>query len=80
MKTGRINDEVASAPAARWRSDLPPERAPGGPVSMPIGWDELRDPELRLDRWHIRGALDRVRAAGDPLAGLIGLPQRLPTL
>ena len=28
--------------------------APGAPVSMPITWDELDDPDLRPDRWTIR--------------------------
>jgi bifunctional non-homologous end joining protein LigD len=54
--------------------------APGAPVSIPIEWDELRDPELRPDRWDLRSALDRVEAAGDPLAPLIGRPQHLPEL
>ena len=31
----------------------------GAPVSMPITWDELDDPDLRSDRWTIRDALDR---------------------
>jgi bifunctional non-homologous end joining protein LigD len=54
--------------------------APGAPVSVPIGWDELDDPDLRPDRWTIRTVLDRVEEAGDPLADLIGRPQRLPEL
>ena len=33
--------------------------AAGAPVSMPIRWDELDDPDLRSDRWTIR---DRRRA------------------
>ena len=28
--------------------------APGAPVSTPIDWDELDDPDLRPDRWTIR--------------------------
>jgi bifunctional non-homologous end joining protein LigD len=54
--------------------------APGAPVSVPITWDELDDPDLRPDRWTIRSVLDHVREAGDPLAALIGRPQRLPQL
>ncbi len=54
--------------------------APGAPVSVPIHWDELDDPDLRPDRWTIRTVLDRLDAAGDPLAPLIGRPQRLPAL
>lgn len=52
--------------------------ARGAPVSVPIDWDELEDPDLRPDRWNIRTVLERVRAVGDPLAPLIGLEQTLP--
>jgi bifunctional non-homologous end joining protein LigD len=54
--------------------------APGAPVSVPITWDELDDPDLRPDRWTILDVADRLAADGDPLAPLIGLQQRLPTL
>ena len=54
--------------------------AAGAPVSVPITWDELDDPELRPDRWTIRDVGERLAAAGDPLAPLIGLRQRLPQL
>lgn len=53
---------------------------PGAPVSVPIEWDELDDPDLRPDRWTVRTVLDRVATAGDPLAPLIGRQQRLPDL
>jgi bifunctional non-homologous end joining protein LigD len=52
----------------------------GAPVSVPITWEELDDDDLRPDRWTIRTAPDRLAAAGDPLAPLIGLQQRLPKL
>ena len=52
----------------------------GGPVSVPISWDELEDPDLRPDRWTIRTIGDRLASAGDPLAPLIGLQQHLPDL
>jgi bifunctional non-homologous end joining protein LigD len=52
--------------------------APGAPVSVPITWAELDDPELRPDRWTIRTVLDRVRRCGDPLVGLVGMDQELP--
>ena len=42
--------------------------APGAPVSAPIDWDELDDPDLRPDRWTIRTILDRVEARGDLFA------------
>jgi bifunctional non-homologous end joining protein LigD len=42
--------------------------APGAPVSVPMTWDELDDPDLRPDRWTVHTVLDRVRTVGDPLA------------
>jgi bifunctional non-homologous end joining protein LigD len=50
----------------------------GAPVSMPIAWDELDDPDLRSDRWTIRDALDRVAEVGDLMAPMLGDAQRLP--
>ncbi len=55
-----------------------PRPAAGAPVSVPIQWDELDDPDLRPDRWTIRSVLDRLATAGDPLAPLIGRHQQLP--
>jgi bifunctional non-homologous end joining protein LigD len=54
--------------------------APGAPVSVPIEWDELDDPDLRPDRWTIRDVADRLAEAGDPLVGLIGRKQGLPKI
>jgi bifunctional non-homologous end joining protein LigD len=54
--------------------------APGAPVSMPISWDELDDPELRPDRWTIRSAVERVATLGDLMAPALLDAQRLPTL
>jgi bifunctional non-homologous end joining protein LigD len=54
--------------------------APGAPVSVPIAWEELEDPDLTPDRWTVRSVLDRLAAVGDPLRDLVGLPQQLPTL
>ena len=52
----------------------------GAPVSVPITWDELDDPDLRPDRWNLRNVGARLADAGDPLAPLVGLQQRLPAL
>ena len=52
----------------------------GAPVCVPIGWDELDDPDLRPDRWTLRTVLDRLADTGDPLAPLVGLEQDLPSL
>jgi bifunctional non-homologous end joining protein LigD len=57
-----------------------PRPAPGLPVSAPIAWDELDDPELRPDRWTIRSILDRVAERGDLFAAALGPGQDLPRL
>jgi bifunctional non-homologous end joining protein LigD len=54
--------------------------SPQAPVSVPIRWDELDDPDLRPDRWTIRTVFERLEASGDPLRPLIGLQQGLPSL
>jgi bifunctional non-homologous end joining protein LigD len=54
--------------------------AAGAPVSVPIGWDELDDPDLRPDRWGLRDVAARVAVAGDPMAALVGADQELPAL
>ncbi|MHB8459703.1 MAG: DNA ligase D [Candidatus Limnocylindrales bacterium] len=52
----------------------------GAPVSAPIAWDELDDPDLRPDRWTIRTILARVAAGGDLFAGALTSAQELPPL
>jgi bifunctional non-homologous end joining protein LigD len=54
--------------------------APGAPVSAPIAWDELDDPDLRADRWTIRTLPDRVAAGGDLFAPAQTDLQVLPKL
>jgi bifunctional non-homologous end joining protein LigD len=53
---------------------------PGAPVSVPVTWDEIDDPELTPDRWDLRTACDRLAEVGDPLRPLVGRRQRLPAL
>jgi bifunctional non-homologous end joining protein LigD len=53
---------------------------PGGPVVVPLAWDELDDPDLRVGRWTVADAGTRLATVGDPLAPLIGKEQRLPRL
>ena len=55
-----------------------PRPRPGAPVSVPIGWHELDDPELRPDRWTIRTVLDRLAEEGDPFGGVLVDDQVLP--
>jgi bifunctional non-homologous end joining protein LigD len=57
-----------------------PRPAAGAPVSVPISWDELDDPELRPDRWTIRTVLDRLATSGDPFRAVLGAAQELPEL
>ncbi|MDQ0380417.1 non-homologous end-joining DNA ligase LigD [Amycolatopsis thermophila] len=46
VKTGRTNDEVAAAPEAMWRSDVPADQAEV-PLAAPVGrWDAPDDDEL----------------------------------
>jgi bifunctional non-homologous end joining protein LigD len=52
----------------------------GAPVSAPIAWDELEDPELRPDRWTLRTILGRLSERGDLFAPALGLEQELPKL
>ena len=40
----------------------------GAPVSAPITWDELDDPDLRPNRWTIRDVVERVEQVGDLFA------------
>jgi len=54
--------------------------APGAPVSTPIAWAELDDPELRSDRWTIRTVPDRVARLGDLFAGAQTDAQELPPI
>ncbi len=57
-----------------------PRPSPGAPVSMPISWDELDDPDLRPDRWTIRDVAERVAQFGDPFAQLLTDAQELAPL
>ena len=54
--------------------------SPGAPVSAPIEWDELDDPDLRPDRWTIRTIVERVADKGDLFAAAQTDAQELPTL
>ncbi len=57
-----------------------PRPAPGGPVSVPIRWDELDDPDLRPDRWTMRTLPARLDEVGDLFAGARSHAQDLPEL
>jgi bifunctional non-homologous end joining protein LigD len=50
------------------------------PVSAPIDWDELEDPELRPDRWTMATMRARLDERGDLFAPALDLAQELPRL
>jgi bifunctional non-homologous end joining protein LigD len=52
--------------------------ADGAPVSVPIGWHELDDPDLRPDLWTIRTVFDRLTERPDPFRGALVQDQVLP--
>ena len=52
--------------------------APGAPVSTPIAWEELDDPELRPDRWNIATIARRVAENGDLFAPVLNADQDIP--
>lgn len=54
--------------------------SPRAPVSMPITWDELDDPDLAPDRWTMATAPDRIAEVGDLFAPVLSEPQALPPL
>ena len=53
---------------------------PGAPVSAPIRWAELDDPDLAPDRWTVHNLADRLAGIGDLWAGLQEHHQVLPPL
>jgi bifunctional non-homologous end joining protein LigD len=54
--------------------------AAGAPVSAPIAWEELDDPDLRSDQWTIRSLPARLAKVGDLWAGIEAKAQKLPEL
>lgn len=54
--------------------------AAGAPVSAPIRWEELDDPQLRPDRWTIASIPPRVADIGDLFRPAVELEQELPRL
>jgi bifunctional non-homologous end joining protein LigD len=53
---------------------------PGGPVAMPIHWEELSDRKLAPDRWTIADAADRLASEGDAWKGIGRSARKLPPL
>lgn len=54
--------------------------AAGAPVSAPITWTELEDPDLRPDRWTVRTIGQRIAEVGDLFSDIARHAQRLPAL
>jgi bifunctional non-homologous end joining protein LigD len=57
-----------------------PRAAAGAPISAPLEWDDLDDPELRPDSVTIRTAIDRLARRGDPFRALLDSDQALPPI
>jgi bifunctional non-homologous end joining protein LigD len=57
-----------------------PRPAAGAPVSAPIEWDELDDPDLRPDQWTLRTIGDRLAERGDLFAPVLHPSGPLPRL
>lgn len=57
-----------------------PRPAPGAPVSAPIEWEELDDPDMRPDRFTIRSLTDRLTEKGDLFQTVLRQDQELPAI
>lgn len=57
-----------------------PRARPGAPVSAPIAWDELDDPDLRPDGFTVRDVVERVRERGDLFRDALTVQQHLPRI
>jgi bifunctional non-homologous end joining protein LigD len=57
-----------------------PRPAAGAPVSAPIEWDELDDPDLRPDGYTIRSILPRLAQKGDLFRPVLDHNQQLPPI
>jgi bifunctional non-homologous end joining protein LigD len=57
-----------------------PRAAAGAPVSAPIDWDELDDPDLRPDSFTIRTMPERVAERGDVFRPVLTFDQVLPPI
>jgi bifunctional non-homologous end joining protein LigD len=55
-----------------------PRPAAGAPVSAPISWEELDDPDLRPDQYTIRTIISRLADKGDLFSGVLQRDQTLP--
>ncbi|WP_205696202.1 non-homologous end-joining DNA ligase [Conexibacter sp. SYSU D00693] len=68
----RIYVDVArNAPAQTTVAPYSPRARAGGPVAVPLRWEELEDPGLRPDGWTQRAVLERLDAlGGDPWAAI----------
>ena len=80
-RTGKIRidytQNVINKTLAGPYSVRPAARAP---VSTPIAWEELDNPQLRPDRWTIKTLGDRLLKSGDLFHEALTLRQRLPAL
>jgi bifunctional non-homologous end joining protein LigD len=78
-RAGRVYvDYLQNAPGKTLVSAYAPRPLPGAPVSTPFPWDELAG--IRPGDWSIRTVPARLRARGDPFAGVRDGGQELEPL
>ncbi len=73
-------DYTQNAPIRTLVAPYSARPAPGAPVSAPIRWEELEDPDLGPERWTVRSLPSRVDEVGDLFAQALTLRQELPPL
>jgi bifunctional non-homologous end joining protein LigD len=73
-------DYTQNAPIRTLVAPYSARPAAGAPVSTPITWDELEDPELRPDRWTVKTLPPRLDEVGELFAPALTLRQELPPL
>jgi bifunctional non-homologous end joining protein LigD len=73
-------DYTQNAPIRTLVAPYSTRPAPGAPVSAPITWEEMDDPELAPDRWTLRTLPARLADVGDLFAPAVTLVQDLPPL
>jgi bifunctional non-homologous end joining protein LigD len=73
-------DYTQNAVAETLVAPYSPRPSAGAPVSVPIEWEELDDPELRPHGWTIRTVQGRLEQRGDPFEKMLSVDQALPRL
>jgi bifunctional non-homologous end joining protein LigD len=80
-RSGRARlDYTQNAPVRTLVAPYSVRPATGAPVSAPLSWEELEDPDLAPDGWTVRSLPQRLGAVGDLFAPAASIRQELPPL